>query len=65
MTVKYPELLEAVWGRPGASPDEEALRLQALRVHINSLRRKLELDPKTPQLILTEPGRGYRLWSES
>jgi two-component system KDP operon response regulator KdpE len=32
-----------------------------LRVHIASLRRKLEPDPAQPRLILTEPGIGYRL----
>ena len=32
-----------------------------LRVYFAQLRQKLEDDPARPQLILTEPGVGYRL----
>lgn len=31
-----------------------------VRVHITHLRRKIEPDPATPRLIVTEPGVGYR-----
>jgi two-component system, OmpR family, KDP operon response regulator KdpE len=31
-----------------------------VRVHITHLRRKIEPDPSTPRLIVTEPGVGYR-----
>jgi two-component system KDP operon response regulator KdpE len=31
-----------------------------VRVHITHLRRKIEPDPAVPQLIVTEPGIGYR-----
>ena len=47
-------LLQAVWG-----PDygEET---ESLRVVINQLRKKLELNPSRPKYILTEPWIGYR-----
>jgi two-component system KDP operon response regulator KdpE len=32
-----------------------------LRVHVASLRKKLEDDPSMPRIILTEPGIGYRV----
>jgi two-component system, OmpR family, KDP operon response regulator KdpE len=53
------QILTAVWG-PGHTED-----LQYLRVFIAQLRQKLELSPVAPQLIVTEPGIGYRLSSES
>lgn len=47
-------LLQAVWG-----PDygEET---ESLRVVINQLRKKLEIDPAHPKYIVTEPWVGYR-----
>jgi two-component system KDP operon response regulator KdpE len=33
----------------------------SLRVHIASLRKKLEADPSRPRIIQTEPGVGYRV----
>jgi len=53
LTHRY--ILKEVWG-PG-SVDE----LQYLRVYIGHLRQKLELDPSKPQIVITEPGVGYRL----
>ena len=47
-------LLAAGWGRSEADP-------QYLRVYIGMLRQKLEINPSDPQMILTEPGVGYRL----
>ncbi|MGE0022445.1 MAG: response regulator [Hyphomicrobium sp.] len=49
------QLLTAVWG-PAHAED-----LQYLRVFIGQLREKLEASPDEPQLILTEPGIGYRI----
>ena len=37
---------------------------QYLRVFIGQLRQKIEADPSTPRLILTQPGVGYRFMSE-
>lgn len=51
----HERLLEAVWG-PAHRHD-----LNYLRVAVRSLRRKLEVDPGSPQLVVNEPGVGYRL----
>ncbi len=48
-------LLKEVWGPAGE--DEEG----SLRVYINARRKKLEIDPSAPELIVTEAGVGYRL----
>ena len=56
--VTHRHILTAVWG-PAHAED-----LQYLRVFVGQLRQKLEADPDTPQLILTEPGIGYRLRAE-
>jgi two-component system KDP operon response regulator KdpE len=53
------QLLERVWGNYAAE------NAQQLRVYINYLRRKLEKDPSHPQLIVTEPGVGYRLKADA
>jgi two-component system, OmpR family, KDP operon response regulator KdpE len=49
------QLFNEVWAR--SSGDAQ----QYLRVHVASLRRKLDHDPMRPRLIITEPGVGYRL----
>jgi two-component system KDP operon response regulator KdpE len=53
-TLTHRQIFTAVWG------DSYGDAQQYLRVHIRSLRRKIERDPIRPQLILTEPGVGYR-----
>ena len=50
----HQQIFDAVWGRQFGSPQ------QYLRVHITNLRRKIESDPASPQIIITEPGVGYR-----
>jgi two-component system KDP operon response regulator KdpE len=40
---------------------DAALDPQFVRVLVAQLRRKLETNPSAPQLLLTEPGVGYRL----
>jgi two-component system KDP operon response regulator KdpE len=52
------QILERVWGGYAAENSPQ------LRVYINYLRRKLERDPTHPQIIVTEPGVGYRLKAE-
>jgi two-component system KDP operon response regulator KdpE len=49
------QILERVWG-PG-----HAQHTHYVRVHMAELRRKIEVDPTRPKLIVTEPGVGYRL----
>ncbi len=55
----HKEILKAVWGP--AHLDDTAY----LRVYINQLRQKLEADPASPRVIVTEPGVGYRLVTTS
>jgi two-component system KDP operon response regulator KdpE len=52
--VTHRHLLTAVWG-PAHEED-----VQYLRVFVGQLRQKIEPDPASPSLILTEPGVGYR-----
>lgn len=53
------QILAAVWG---SAHTED---LQYLRVFIGQLRQKLKASPDAPDLILTEPGIGYRLYIET
>ena len=53
-TLTHQQLFHAVWGH------SEGDAQQYLRVYVGQLRRKLEVDPVRPTLILTEPAVGYR-----
>jgi two-component system KDP operon response regulator KdpE len=53
--VRQGDLLQAVWG-PGYDR-----QTNYLRVHMASIRRKLEKDAANPVLFVTEPGIGYRM----
>ena len=53
--VTHRQLLADVWG------SEHTEQTQYLRLYMGQLRAKLEADPADPQLLLTEPGVGYRL----
>jgi two-component system, OmpR family, KDP operon response regulator KdpE len=57
-TLTHQQLFRAVWATSSGDPQ------QYLRVYVANLRRKLEEDPVRPQLILTEPGVGYRFQIE-
>ena len=50
-------LLQHVWLDAGADP-------QYVRVYMRQLRQKIEARPAAPQLLVTEPGVGYRLQVE-
>jgi two-component system, OmpR family, KDP operon response regulator KdpE len=56
-TMTHSQLYTRVWDRPHGDAQ------QNLRVHVASLRRKLERDPVRPAIIITEPGVGYRFES--
>jgi two-component system KDP operon response regulator KdpE len=57
-TLTHRQIFSSVWGN--AYGDAQ----QYLRVHIRSLRRKIERDPVRPRRIVTEPGVGYRFETE-
>ena len=56
--VTHRQLIAAVWG-PSAQVDA-----QFVRVLVAQLRQKIEEEPSTPKILLTEPGIGYRLTPE-
>ena len=53
--VTHKQIITAVWGTDSNAD------AQFVRVLMAQLRQKLEADPGNPQLLLTEPGIGYRL----
>jgi two-component system alkaline phosphatase synthesis response regulator PhoP len=53
-TISRDELLQEVWGY------EHTPSTRTVDVHVAWLRQKLEVNPKTPQLILTVHGLGYK-----
>ena len=54
------QILKEIWNKD--EDFEEAAHL--LRVTVSNLRSKIEVNPDRPVYILTEPGVGYRLFSE-
>lgn len=56
-TLTHQQLFDAVWAKSFGNPQ------QYLRVHMTNLRRKIEREPASPRLIVTEPGVGYRFES--
>ena len=51
-------IIGRIWGdAPGTTPD-------TVRVHMSSLRKKIEPDPSSPRYIVTEPWVGYRFIAE-
>ena len=56
--LQHRDLLISIWGKAHVEDT------QYLRVFIGQLRQKIELDPSNPQIILTEPGIGYRFMDD-
>lgn len=54
-TLTHQQIFNAVWANSFGDAQ------QYLRVHIRSLRKKLETDSVRPKIIITEPGVGYRI----
>lgn len=56
--VSMNQIIARVWSSaPGTTHD-------TVRVHVSSLRRKIEPDPASPRYIVTEPWFGYRFLAE-
>jgi two-component system KDP operon response regulator KdpE len=53
--VSLSHLSDVVWG------DDYSGSHEALRVYVRRLRKKIEIDPDQPKIILTHPGIGYSL----
>ena len=52
------QIIARVWrDAPGTTPD-------TVRVHMSSLRKKIEPDPSSPRYVVTEPWVGYRFIAE-
>jgi two-component system KDP operon response regulator KdpE len=58
-TLTHQQIFTAVWANSYGDAQ------QYLRVHIRSLRKKLEVDSVRPRIIVTEPGLGYRVELDS
>lgn len=54
--VAQKHLLKQIWGR--TSTEDQT---HYLRIYVNQLRKKIEVNPSEPKHVLTEPGVGYRL----
>ncbi len=57
--VSREELLAEVWGYAS----ELEIETRTVDIHIARIRRKIEVDPKDPQFLMTIRGAGYRLMS--
>ncbi|MDB5701988.1 MAG: Fis family transcriptional regulator [Sphingomonadales bacterium] len=53
--ISHTSILQTVWGAGGDN------RVDYLRIIVRTLRQKLEIDAAAPQIIINEPGVGYRL----
>lgn len=53
--ITHTQIIDELWGM-GSQPDTSYLR-----VYVLQLRKKIERDPSSPRILVTEPGVGYRL----
>lgn len=53
--VTHSQIISEIWGSQ-VHPDESYLRVYMLQI-----RRKIEADPANPEIVITEPGVGYRM----
>ncbi|MBI5535523.1 MAG: response regulator [Deltaproteobacteria bacterium] len=53
------QILAEIWG------STHGVQAHHVRVHMAELRKRIEVDPAQPKLLLTEPGVGYRLRDRS
>jgi len=56
--VTFDQIIDTVWRSADGTTND------AVRVHVGSLRRKIEPDPSRPRYIVTEPWIGYRFIAE-
>ncbi|RYV02269.1 DNA-binding response regulator [Shewanella sp. OPT22] len=56
-SVSREELLKEVWGYKST----DCLDTRTVDIHIAKIRKKIELDPKMPELLVTLRGEGYQL----
>lgn len=61
VTCPHEELIRAVWGEPGAPSRARGINAQNLRDLVFRVREQVEPNVADPQLLLNEPGIGYRL----
>lgn len=71
-TVTFAELMRALWPDETRGVSQSTLwrrdglygrYVSAISKHVSNLKRKLEIDPKRPQHLISEPGVGYRWYS--
>lgn len=53
--ITHRQLLQTIWG------PAQVDHVEYLRIAVRGLRQKIEADPARPQLVINEPGVGYRL----
>jgi two-component system KDP operon response regulator KdpE len=53
--ITHRQLLQTIWG------PAQVDHVEYLRIAVRGLRQKIEADPARPQMVINEPGVGYRL----